>query len=122
MDAMETQELEVIQQVSPEVVYQQDKAAIDVQIATAKHYPRNIKRSTENALAIATMDKQTAETCTYAVPRGGKKITGPSVHLARILAQTWGNLRIEAKVVDISATQLTSEAVCFDLETNLAIK
>lgn len=117
---METEEL--IQVVSPEVVYQQDKAAIDVQIATAKHYPRNMKRATDNALAIATMDKQTAETCTYAVPRGGKKITGPSVHLAKILAQVWGNLRVEAKVVDIGTSQLTSEAVCFDLETNLAIK
>lgn len=119
---METQELEVVQQVSPEVVYQQDKAAIDVQIATAKHYPRNVKRATENAVAIATMDKETAQTCTYSVPRGGKAITGPSVHLAKILAQCWGNLRVEAKVVDISATQVTSESVCFDLENNLAIK
>lgn len=122
MDATETHELEVVQQVSPEVVYQQDKAAIDVQIATAKHYPRNVKRATENALAIATMDVDTAKTCTYSVPRGGKAITGPSVHLAKILAQCWGNLRVEAKVVDISATQVTSEAVCFDLENNLAIK
>lgn len=120
METIDTEEL--AQVVSPEVVYQQDKAAIDVQIATAKHYPRNIKRATDNALAIATMDKQTAETCTYAVPRGGKRITGPSVHLAKILAQVWGNLRVEAKVVDIGQTQITSEAVCFDLETNLAIK
>jgi len=121
MDA-NTEELEVIQQVAPEVVYQQDKAAIDMQISTAKAYPRNIKRATENALAIVTIDVETAKTCTYSVPRGGKAITGPSVHLAKILAQTWGNLRVEAKVVDISATQVTSEAVCFDLENNLAIK
>lgn len=122
MDAIETQELEVIQQVSPEVVYQQDKAAIDVQIATAKAFPRNINRATENAVAIVTIDAETAKTCTYSVPRGGKAITGPSVHLAKILAQCWGNLRVEAKVVDISATQVTSESVCFDLENNLAIK
>lgn len=117
-----TEELEVIQQVSPEVVYQQDKAAIDVQIATAKHYPRNIKRATENAIAIVTIDADTAKTCTYSVPRGGKAITGPSVHLAKILAQVWGNIRVEAKVVAIDNTQVTSEAVCFDLENNLAIK
>jgi hypothetical protein len=115
-------ESEVAMQVSPDVVYHQDKAAIDVQISTAKAYPRNPKRSMTNALAIATMDEQTAETCTYAVPRGGKKIQGPSVHLAKILAQTWGNLRVEAKVVSIDQTQVTSEAVCFDLETNFAIK
>lgn len=115
-----TEELAV--QITPEVVYQQDKAAIDVQISTAKAYPRNIRRATENAIAIVSIDKDTAATCTYSVPRGGKSITGPSVHLAKILAQVWGNLRIEAKVVSIDNTQVTSEAVCFDLENNLAIK
>lgn len=118
----QTQELEIVQQVSPDVVYQQDKAHIDVQISTAKAFPRNIKRATDNALAIVTLDAETAKTCTYSVPRGGKAITGPSVHLAKILAQVWGNLRVEAKVVDISQSQVTSEAVCFDLENNLAIK
>lgn len=118
----QNQEAEEIMQVSPEVIYQQDKAAIDMQITTAKAYPRNIKRSTDNALALVTMDAETAKTCTYSVPRGGKAITGPSVHLAKILAQVWGNLRVEAKVVDIDQKQVTSEAVCFDLENNLAIK
>jgi hypothetical protein len=119
---MTTEEIETAIQITPEIVYQQDKAAIDMQISTAKAYPRNIKRATENALAIVTIDAETAKVCTYSVPRGGKAITGPSVHLAKILAQTWGNLRIEAKVVAIDATQITSEAVCFDLESNLAIK
>jgi hypothetical protein len=113
---------EVIITTATELVYQQDKAAIDVQIATAKAYPRNIQRARKNAIDIVTLDQQTAQTCTYSVPRGGKAITGPSVHLAKILAQTWGNLRVEAKVVDVSATEITSEAVCFDLETNIAIK
>jgi hypothetical protein len=119
---METQEQETIVQVSPEVVYQQDKAAIDVQISTAKAFPRNVTRSIQNAIAIVTLDKETAQTCTYSVPRSGKSITGPSVHLAKILAQTWGNMRVDAKVVNIDATHVTSESVCFDLENNLAIK
>ncbi|MBP9790841.1 MAG: hypothetical protein KBD57_09895 [Bacteroidia bacterium] len=105
-----------------EVIYQQDRAAIDIQISTAKAYPRNIKRAVENSIAIVTMDKETAATCTYSVPRGGKPITGPSVHLAKILAQNWGNLRIEAKVIGIDAKHTTSQAVAFDLENNLAIK
>ncbi len=104
------------------VIYQQDKAAIDIQVATAHAYPRNITRARSNAIALVTMDEETAKTCTYSVPRGGKAITGPSVHLAKILAQVWGNMRVEAKVVAIDAKQITSEAVCFDLENNLAIK
>ena len=103
-------------------VYQQDKATIDVQISTAKAYPRNMKRATENAIAIVTIDKDTATTCTYSLPRGGKAITGPSVHLAKILAQCWGNMRVEAKVMSVDDKTLTSQAVAFDLENNLAIK
>ena len=104
------------------VIYNQDKAFIDVQIATAKTYPRNLKRAVDNSIAIVTMDQETASTCTYSLPRGGKPITGPTVHLAKVLAQQWGNLRCEAKVVEIGQKQITSQAVAFDLENNLAIK
>lgn len=119
---METEILETAEQGSPMVIYQQDKAMVDVQISTAKAYPRNIKRSTENALAIVTMDTATAATCNYSLPRGGKNLSGPTVHMAKILAQVWGNMRLDAKVVNIDATHITSESVCFDLENNLAIK
>lgn len=111
-----------IVQVDSSVVYEQDKAQIDVQISTAHAYPRNIKRSVDNAIATVTMDVATAQTCNYSLPRGGKTITGPSVHLAKALAQTWGNMRIEAKVVAQDTTTITSQAVAFDLEANLAIK
>jgi hypothetical protein len=104
------------------VIYNQDKAVIDTQIATAKAYPRNMKRSVENSVFIVTLDEETASTCSYSLPRAGKVITGPTVHLAKILAQNWGNLRIEAKVVAIDKTTLTSQAIAFDLENNLAIK
>lgn len=116
------EELEVIQTDGIEVYPSDEKAAIDVQVATAKQYPRNIKRAVDNSIAIATMDKETAETCTYSLPRGGKNISGPSVHLARMIAQNWQNLRVESKVVNITATQIVSQAVCFDLETNYAVK
>jgi hypothetical protein len=118
----QSEESEIAVQVSPDVVYQQDKAQLDIQIVTAKAYPRNILRATDNALAIVTMDQVIAKTCNYSVPRGGKQITGPSVHLAKIIAQVWGNMRIDAKVIDIDQTRITSEAICWDLESNLAIK
>lgn len=98
------------------------RAEIDVQIATAKKYPRNLTRVKENTIAIVTMSKETAETCRYALPRGGKSISGPSVHLARIIVQQYGNIRVESKVKQITDKQIISEAVCFDLETNYAAK
>ena len=65
---------------------------------------------------------KTASTCNYSIPRGGKSITGASVHLALILAQNWGNLRIESKITSIDEKSITSQSVCFDLENNIAIK
>lgn len=117
-----TEEVSVIQLQGSDISYQQDKAQIDVQIATAKQYPRNIQRAVNNSIAIATMDAKTAESCNYALPRAGKKISGPSVNLAKIIAQNWGNLRIEAKVIDVDQRNVTSQAIAFDLETNIAIK
>lgn len=115
-------ELITTEQMSTEMIYQQDKAQIDTQIATAKAYPRNIKKAVEDSIFTATLDVETASSCTYSLPRGGKPISGPSVHLALILAQNWGNLRIEAKISSIDNKSITSQAVCFDLEKNIAIK
>ncbi len=105
-----------------QVIYQQDKATIDTQISTAKAYPRQLKRVIDNCIAIVTLDTETASTCTYSVPRSGKTVTGPTVHLAKILAQQFGNIRIEAKVISIEQKHITSQAIAFDLENNLAIK
>lgn len=99
-----------------------EKASIDIQVSTAKAYPRDLKRCLDNAIFTATMDLETAETCTYALPRAGKTISGPSVHLARIIMQNWSNFRSETKVIDEGARHVTSEAVAWDLETNVAVK
>lgn len=97
-----------------------ERANIDSQVATAKQYPRNEKRSIDNSIVMATMDKETAQSCGYALPRGGKPITGPSVHLAKIIISKWGNIRAEAKVVRRSNTQIVSLGRCWGLETNVA--
>ena len=119
---MQNEEIVVSELQNADVVYSQDKATIDMQISTAKAYPRNVKRALDNSIIMATMDIETAQTCSYSLPRGGKTISGASVHLAKILAQNWGNLRVEAKVISIEPKQITSQAVAFDLENNLAIK
>jgi hypothetical protein len=118
---MDNEELVIINP-NTEVSYQQDRAIIDSQVATAKAYPRDIKRAIANSIAIVTMDAETAATCTYSVPRGGKPITGPSVHMARMIVQQWGNIRAEAKVIDVTNKHVVSQAVCYDLETNVAVK
>lgn len=98
-----------------------ERANVDIQVATAKRYPRDLRRATNNSIAIATSDQDTAQSCGYALPRGNKPITGPSVHLARILAQQYGNIRAEAKVVQITDKQVISRGTAWDLENNYAV-
>lgn len=111
---VDAQEMQVVQ------VDAVERANVDSQVSTAKQYPRSIKRSIDNSIVMATMDTETAQSCGYALPRGGKPITGPSVHLAKIIASNWGNTRTEAKVVQITDKQIISRGTCWDLETNVA--
>lgn len=97
-------------------------AQFESQIDIAKRYPRDLTRVINNSIAIVTMDKETAETCNYSLPRGGKTLSGASVHLARIIVQQYGNLRVESRVSKIEQKQVHAEAVCFDLESNVAVK
>lgn len=97
-----------------------ERANVDSQVATAKQYPRDVKRAINNSIAMATMDLETAKSMRYALPRGGKIITGPSVHLAKLIVSNWGNIRSEAKVVKITDKQVVSRGTCWDLENNVA--
>lgn len=99
-----------------------DRAAIDVQIATAKRYPRSVDRSLKEALTLATLDEETAGSMFYALPRSGKTIEGPSARLAEVMAYTWGNLRVDADIVAEDKTTVTAMGTCFDLEKNVAVR
>lgn len=98
-----------------------DRADVDAQVATAKQYPRDVTRSVNNSIAMATIDEATAQTMGYALPRGGKPITGPSVNLAKLLVSNWGNIRAEARVTQITDKQVISRGTCWDLENNVAV-
>lgn len=111
---VEAQDVQIVQ------VDAVERANVDSQVATAKRYPRDIRRSIDNSVVMATMNQETAQSCSYALPRGGKPIIGPSVHLAKIIVSNWGNMRTEAKVVQITDKQVISRGTCWDLETNVA--
>lgn len=97
-----------------------ERANVDVQVSTAKRYPRDMRRSVNNSIVMATMNEEVARSCGYALTRGGKPVTGPSVHLAKIIVSNWGNMRTEAKVVQITDKQVISRGTAWDLENNVA--
>lgn len=103
-----------------------ERAQLDSQVATAKAYPRSIKKSLQTAQGLATLDAKTAAGMFYTLKRGKgrdeKVIMGPSTRLAEVVAHSWGNLRVEAGVESEDAKFITAVAVCFDLETNVAVR
>lgn len=102
----------------------QTRGEIDIQIVTAKRFPRSIKAFKTKALEMATLDEETAAACFYVLPaRKGsdKPIEGPSARLAEIVASAWGHMRIEARVVGEDERFVTSRGTAWDLENNVAI-
>lgn len=115
-------QIQTVEVMPTSVVEAQSRAEIDISIATAKRYPRNVDLAIQRSIATVTRSKEVAETCHYSLPRGGKAIQGPSVHLARIIASEYQNIRVDSKVVDIGQTMLTAQSVCMDLESNFAVR
>lgn len=100
------------------------RAEIDMQIATAKKYPRSIQKFRQDALSMATSDIETASSCFYKLKRSGKMgtsiIEGPSVRLAEICASAWGNVRYGARIVEDNGKEVIAQGVCHDLEKNVS--
>lgn len=91
---------------------------MDVQIATAKRFPRSIVEFKRMAEEMATLDEETAASMFYVLPRAGKRIEGPSVRLAEIVGSAWGNVRYDGRVVEVQERYVIAQGTCLDLERN----
>jgi hypothetical protein len=103
-----------------------NKSEVEMQVTTARKFPRSIKKFTNEALQLATLDEATAGECLYALPRKDKDgcnitIEGPSARLAEIIAYSWGNNRAGARVIGEDEEFVTAQGVYYDLEKNSAI-
>lgn len=111
-------EIQISQAESLEVI---NRSEIDMQISTAKKYPRNVEAALNEIKEIAGRDPETAADCFYALKRQDKSIEGLSVRMAEIIADCWGNLRIASRVIANDGKIITAQAVCMDLEKNVAV-
>ena len=116
----ETQEIQKPNTVSMQRAV--EVAEIESQIATAKRYPRDIKVFKDKLMTLANIDQETAESCYYALPRGGKAIDGPSIRLAEIALSCYGNCVAEADVLEEDDRFIYAMGQCRDLENNVAVR
>lgn len=111
-------EIVELKQVDSAVAELVTKAEYDVQISTARKYPRSIKQFMNDAAALVTLNEQVADDCIYALPRDGKTIEGPSARFAEILLHAWGHVRAGARIVSQDDRFITAQGVCHDLQSN----
>lgn len=88
------------------------------QIFMARQFPRNVFQS-EQRILDACKRPSLAQTAIYSYPRGGTKVEGPSIRLAEVLAQNWGNLAFGVKELEQRAGESVAMAYAWDLETNV---
>lgn len=103
-----------------------NRSEIDMQVATAKAYPRDIQVVLNKISTYAKMDRETAEECFYVLRRGSNMgstnvIEGISVRMAEIIAGAWGNMRVQTRIIGNDGKTITAQGICHDLETNLAV-
>lgn len=117
---------EIIEVKQAEMLAAINRTEVDIQIATAKTYPRDLGQVLNKIATYATMDKETAEECFYVLRRKDAQghdtvIEGLSVRMAEIIASAWGNLRIQTRITGNDGRMITAQAMCHDLESNVAV-
>jgi len=84
----------------------------------ARKFPRDEQRAIAK-INNACKRKSLAEVSQYEYSRGGTAITGPSIRLAEVLAQCWGNLDFGVVELERKNGESVAMAYCWDLETNV---
>lgn len=100
-----------------EMVTSRQMQEVQGQIVMAKKFPRNEEQSFCRIIQ-ACQRRSLAEKAEYEYPRGGQKVTGPSIRLAEVAAQNWGN--IDFGIVELEQRSGESQVMAYawDLETN----
>lgn len=103
---------------STEVESQRAVAEVQAAMVLARRFPRDPLKAMDAILNACTRPTL-AEGALYSYSRGGTDITGPSIRLAEVLAQNWGNIQFGIRELEQRNGESTVEAFAWDLETNV---
>jgi len=97
---------------------QKGVAEVQAAMMIALRNPRNQVAAFDRIMNACCRPKL-AETATYSYSKGGTEITGPTIRLAEVLAQNWGNIEFGWREVYRGGGQSEILAYAWDLETNV---
>lgn len=112
------------QVVETHVVRELEEAAVVQQLDAAHKYSKHtdlamVQGIVDDCTAVCTQDYATAEECHYSLPRGGKSIEGPSIHMMRVIKARYGNIAVAARVIEEGDRYVRAQAVVWDMESNV---
>lgn len=96
---------------------QREIAEVQAAMVIAKRFPRNAIEAMDKILQACTRPSL-AEGALYSYSRGGSEITGPSIRLAEVAAQAWGNVSFGIRELEQRNGESTVEAFAWDVENN----
>lgn len=111
---------DIVEILTPQVVADNaDRVALDIQVSTAKRYPRSIAEFRSDLESWSCEVQEIAKECTYSLPKGNG-IIGPSVRFAELAQQAYKNLIVDVGGISEDGGFVAVTATCRDLERNTA--
>jgi hypothetical protein len=119
----ETQTMEVL---SADALGAMERSQVDMQVATAKKYPRSVGAFLKEAESMISLNHEIAEGCNYKLKRrnqdgSDKIIEGPSIRLMEIAASAWTNLTFGSRIIGIDQDFVTAQGVAIDIQKNIRV-
>ncbi len=103
--------------VTMEAMVSRQAQEVQAAMVIAKKFPRDVYAAFDR-IKKACERRLLAENAVYEYPRGGTKVSGPSIRLAEALAQNWGNIDYGIMELEQKAGESSVMAYAWDLETN----
>ncbi len=91
--------------------------AIQGMIVSARRFPRD-QQAAFGSIMRACERPTLAAVAMYSYPRGGSNVTGPSIRLAQVIKQSWGNMRSGWRETERLPGRSKIYTMAWDLETN----
>ena len=93
---------------------------VQASVIMAKKFKRNINEAFLRIIE-ACKRPSLAEAAQYAFPRGGKTVRGPSIRLAEVLAQNFGNMLYGVEEISQQSGVSVAQSFAWDIETNVKV-
>ncbi len=93
---------------------------VQASLMIAKSFPRD-EVNAFNKIMTACERSKLADDAMYAYPRGSEIVTGPSIRLAEVIAQSWGNIQFGIRELSQENGFSEMEAFAWDVETNTRV-